>query len=86
MLHLRNRENVPYVTICVVRKGDEYARGISICSYEDMPVKKTGRDIARGRALKAIFNKVNDLAINTVCFDVLVIDELNVRDKSINQR
>lgn len=70
--HLRNKEGRPLITVCVVRKGDDFARGVSVCSLLDMPVKKVGRRIARDRALKALFNKEDDLsAITLNAFSVL---------------
>ncbi len=51
--YLRDEENKPVITVCLLTHIDTTARGISICSLQDMSCKKTGRAIARGRALKA---------------------------------
>lgn len=52
--YLRDFENAPIVTVCIVRQGNYFARGVAICSLKDQPVKKVGRKIARDRALWAI--------------------------------
>jgi len=48
----------PKITVCLLCNGDRepipLSRGIAICSDLDMPRKKTGRQIAFGRALSAI--------------------------------
>jgi len=48
----------PRVTVCLLCNGDPepvpISRGIAICSDLDMPRKKTGRQIALGRALSAL--------------------------------
>ena len=75
--YLRNEKAMPIVTICIVRKGDNYARGMAICSPYDMPVKAEGRRIARNRALKALFNMETSGAIyrdEAVC-ELDTIDE-----------
>lgn len=53
--YCRNTENKPVIAVCIIRRGDEYARGVAICSPSDIPMKKTGRKIARDRALKALY-------------------------------
>ena len=63
--HLRDFYNRPVVTVCVVRCGDNYSRGVSICSLSEMPVKRIGRRIARDRALNAIFNKISVMEIKS---------------------
>lgn len=62
--HLRDMESRPVVTVCIVKKGDCYGRGLSICSKKDMPVKAKGRTIARNRALRAVHNQEFDGEIN----------------------
>lgn len=52
--YLRDKMNKPMVTICLLTDTDIKARGVSICSLHDSPCKKTGRAIARGRALRAL--------------------------------
>jgi len=55
--YLRDDKKQPMVTVCVVRIGSNYARGVSICSPYDQPNKKLGRKYARDRALFSIFNR-----------------------------
>ena len=53
--YFKDREtNHPNVTICFVVDGNQYARGIAICSEKDNVNKNRGRSLARGRALKAL--------------------------------
>jgi hypothetical protein len=52
--YLRDSEKRPVVTVALKKTGGTYARGIAICSNSDNPSKKTGRKIARGRAMAAI--------------------------------
>ena len=42
------------VTVCIKVKGSAVSRGIAICSMSDNPNRKTGRNIAEGRANRAI--------------------------------
>lgn len=55
--YLRYKNFRPVVTVCIVRKDSKYARGLAICSPNEMPVKKEGRRYSRDRALKALFNE-----------------------------
>ena len=57
--YLRDCNNRPIVTVCLMRKKGNYARGVSICSLKDNPNKKTGRNIAKGMATKALKRKMN---------------------------
>jgi len=52
--HFRNEQNnAPVVTYCLLKIGNEIARGVSICS-EKTPVKEDGRDRAEERAKEAL--------------------------------
>lgn len=51
--YLRDKENKPVITVCLLEHAKATARGVSICSLRDFPDKKRGRAIARGRALRA---------------------------------
>ena len=53
----RDYENKPIITVCLLKNGKEISRGISICSNDDVPCKKTGRKIALTRAMWALDNK-----------------------------
>ncbi len=57
--YLRDRLNRPTVTICLIKIDKDIARGIAVCSLQDMPCKKIGRAIARGRATKALTRKAS---------------------------
>jgi hypothetical protein len=52
----RDSQNRPFITVCLLHDPEtkESARGIAVCSKDDMPMKKRGRGIAYGRALKAM--------------------------------
>ena len=47
--------NKPIVTVCLIEtRHSGWSRGVAICSEQDNPIKKKGKSIARGRAIKAI--------------------------------
>ena len=52
--YLRNKENEPVLTACLLKEKDQIARGLAICSFQDSPCKRIGRAIAKGRAKKAL--------------------------------
>ena len=45
------------VTVVIIHLGDEWARGMAICSEKDNFNKKIGRAIARGRATAALLEQ-----------------------------
>lgn len=52
-------------TVCLLIDGDEVlARGVAICSLKDAHKKSVGRNIALGRAKKAIVNQETSEEIN----------------------
>ena len=55
--YYRDASNVPKVTICLIKEEEEVARGVSVCSEQDIVEKKQGRKQARGEALKALGTK-----------------------------
>ena len=57
--YFRDADNNPLVTVCLMKRGEDISRGISICSFRDSPNKTVGRAIARGRAVKALCNKMS---------------------------
>ena len=63
--YLRDKENRPVVTICLIEERDRIARGVAICSQLDQPCKKTGRGIAGQRAQAALYSKETRLEIAT---------------------
>ena len=51
----RDEMNRPVETICLVSDEDTITKGIAICNLDlDSISKKLGREIARGRAMKAM--------------------------------
>jgi hypothetical protein len=58
--YLRDSESHPKVAICLFKAPDnKIYRGISLCSPSDNFVKSKGREIAKGRAIKAFVNGVD---------------------------
>ena len=56
--YLRDKQNRPLVTVCLLRDSDlKVYQGVAICSPKDNPNKKTGKAIAFGRAKQAAENK-----------------------------
>lgn len=52
-------------TVCLFLNGDDVlSRGIAICSLRDQHMKSTARNIAQGRAIKALKKKSNSEEIN----------------------
>jgi len=68
----RDDTNAPRVTICVARGADGvYARGVSICSADDVVSKEEGKKWARKRALRAHYSgRVLDPINRTFPFQV----------------
>ena len=52
--YIRDSLKRPVVTVCLLQDNGNIAKGVSICSLMDQPVKKEGRRWARGRALRAL--------------------------------
>lgn len=69
--YLRDPKNRPVVTVCLMQAANAHyqepwlARGIAICSPNDNPCKKTGRALARKRALAALHRGANHFASST---------------------
>jgi hypothetical protein len=61
--YLRDGENKPVVTICLILYSKSVYRGVAICSSKDIPNKKEGKKKAFGRAWKAIFQQKNSSPI-----------------------
>ena len=62
--HYGERFQKPVVTVCLLKKGKQFARGLTMCSKLDEPNSNSGLNKAKGRAEKAIVNKKPDLPIN----------------------
>lgn len=54
----------PIVTVCLAKKGKQFARGLSIRSRRDYHRENVGNEKAKGRATKAITRKKSDLPVN----------------------
>lgn len=69
-----NGHTRPALTVVVIVNEEEqtYARGIAICSHREIPCRRTGRQIARGRAIQSLVREkaVGDIRRNDA-FDVL---------------
>jgi len=65
--YYRDNDNRPFITVYLVKdlESGEVARGVSICSNKDNINKKIGVKIAKGRALKALFEKKSSMPILT---------------------
>lgn len=58
---IRGLRKEPFVTVCLIEWGNGvFARGISICSKTEPPVKKEGMKIAFERAAQAIADYMMD--------------------------
>ena len=55
--YLRDGDNRPVGTVCLLKANGDHARGVAWCSDSDNPCKATGRHIARGRAAKAFIKR-----------------------------
>lgn len=54
--YVKTMDGHPRVTICIVSDNEgRIARGISICSMSETPIKKIGRKQARKRAIKGFY-------------------------------
>ena len=62
--YLRDEKRAPVVTICLKVTDTEIARGVAMVNtVMDFPNKKVGRQIAEGRAIKAMVRKSNALPL-----------------------
>jgi hypothetical protein len=64
--YLRDHEKKPIVSVCLIKDGEDVARGVAICSRDDAPRKKYGRTIARKRAEYAMSTKGQKLPIKRI--------------------
>ena len=72
--YIRDGRNRPVITVCLLKIGKQLSRGVALCSDKDNPCKKTGRNIARGRAEQAMFNEMNCNALNRL--DLFSVQEI----------
>lgn len=61
--YIRDINNRPLVTVCLMKVGKAVARGVAYCSQKDNVCKKMGRSIAHQRASWAIEHKESNCAI-----------------------
>ena len=61
--YVRDKKNRPVVTVCLIKGSNGIGKGIAVCSLDDNPIKIVGKDIAMRRALKAYWQKWNDVPI-----------------------
>ena len=64
--YVRDIENRPVITVCLIEKLGEYYRGVALCSELDQPCKRVGRNIAEGRAISALKNIKNTLPLKRI--------------------
>jgi len=78
-IFIRDDEGAPRVTLCDIQYNDSKYRGISICSFRDVPKKKTGKRIALDRAIAAIISGRNILPVRREeAFDALAISGIHL--------
>ena len=60
-LFIRGLRKEPFATVCLIEWGNKMvARGVSICSKTEPPIKKEGKRIAFQRACQAIADYMMD--------------------------
>lgn len=64
-----NRIGLNIVTVCTIKDGDKFGRGVSICSDVDIPDENDGKTYAERYALHAIKRRKN----------ILISDERAIR-------
>ena len=71
--YLRDKAKRPLVTVCLAADTNgRFYRGVAICSPKDNPIKRVGRQIARGRVLRAMERKVHsDIVLRDEAWSVL---------------
>lgn len=72
--YFRDDENRPIITGCLLIDGKEYSRGVALCSRQDNPCKKSGRKIAKTRALWAMKNRQSNCEITSIKANSVLID------------
>lgn len=61
--YIRDINNRPQITVCLLKVGKAVARGVAYCSSKDSACKKMGRSIAHQRAKWAMTNKESNCKI-----------------------
>lgn len=58
--YIRDDRRRPVITVCILSEnGVAKAKGMAVCSLQDNPSKKVGREIAKNRAYHAFTKKVH---------------------------
>ena len=88
--YLRDINNTPRLTRCILKDKSSIAIGTSLCGYLDFPNKKDGRSRAFGRALAALKHKKNLFPIlreeaQDILMDVSA-DELDYNERGYNTK
>jgi len=52
--YIRDKNNHPIITVCLLENNGDISRGIAVCSKQESPWKNYGRALAFKRARKAI--------------------------------
>lgn len=64
--YIRDIDNRPIVTVCLIKESNNIARGVAICSKQDQPCKAVGRKIAKARASYALNSQGVNLEIRRI--------------------
>ena len=62
--YYRNDKRAPIISVCLIKEGDEIARGVTVRSSLDILRKKEGRRWARKYAKRALGSKRSSEPIN----------------------
>lgn len=60
--YIRSAERKPVVTVCLACWNGQIARGVALCAPSDNPSKAIGRQVAYGRAVKALIRQGSSLS------------------------
>ena len=64
--YYRDTEKKPIITVCLLKAEQAIGKGIAICSDLDSPCKRTGRQIAKGRAIQALVHRITTQPVNRI--------------------
>ena len=70
--YIRDKDNHPIVTVCLLKNGSDITRGTAICSRQDIPWKEYGRALAFKRAMKTMKAEENlFMVVRTEILEIL---------------
>lgn len=72
--YIRDNQNRPIITVCLLKRKNQIGRGVTICSVKDQPCKKVGRAIAKTRALFALASEKDNLEMVNGNFPLFAFD------------